>query len=285
MGRREALAPGIARAQGAEVAFGGLRADTSLPVEVTADVLSVNQTDGAATFSGNVLVVQGEMRLSADRVEVIYGNAERSRIERLHASGRVTLVSGSPAPGSMFEGLGSGCDAALFVGYHARAGTAGAVLEHTWDHRTYEVRVGDLPVGEFGIAALLAGHFAVPAVYLSGDDKVVAEARALVAGIAATVVKTGIRREVAAWHAPEEARTRMRADVEAALRTPRKPAPLVWDGAPLRLTFTRVTYCDLAETCPGVVRLDGRALEMSGASFADVYRTFLACLRLAGSEG
>lgn len=90
-------APGIARAQGAEVAFGGLRADTSLPVEVTADVLSVNQTDGAATFSGNVLVVQGEMRLSADRVEVIYGNAERSRIERLHASGRVTLVSGKDA--------------------------------------------------------------------------------------------------------------------------------------------------------------------------------------------
>jgi len=44
-----------------------------------------------------VLVVQGEMRLSADRVEVIYGNAERSRIERLHASGRVTLVSGKDA--------------------------------------------------------------------------------------------------------------------------------------------------------------------------------------------
>lgn len=90
-------APGTVRAQGAEVAFGGLTADTSLPVEVTADVLSVNQTDGTATFSGNVLVVQGEMRLSADRVEVTYGNAERSRIERLHASGQVTLVSGKDA--------------------------------------------------------------------------------------------------------------------------------------------------------------------------------------------
>lgn len=90
-------APGLARAQGAEVAFGGLKADTSLPVEVTADVLSVNQTDGTAIFSGNVLVIQGEMRLSADRVEVIYGDAERSRIERLHASGEVTLVSGTDA--------------------------------------------------------------------------------------------------------------------------------------------------------------------------------------------
>lgn len=89
--------PDLADAQGAQVAFGGLRADTSLPVEVTADTLSVNQTDGTAIFSGNVIVIQGAMRLSADRVEVIYGNADRSRIERLHASGRVTLVSGKDA--------------------------------------------------------------------------------------------------------------------------------------------------------------------------------------------
>lgn len=90
-------APGPARAQGAEIAFGGLRADTLLPVEVTADQLGVNQTDGTAVFTGNVLVVQGDMRLAADRVEVVYGNAERSRIERLHASGQVTLVSGADA--------------------------------------------------------------------------------------------------------------------------------------------------------------------------------------------
>ncbi len=77
-------APGAAHAQQAEVAFGGLRADTSLPVEVTADTLSVNQTDGTATFSGNVLVVQGDMRLSAERVEVVYGSADRSRIECIY---------------------------------------------------------------------------------------------------------------------------------------------------------------------------------------------------------
>jgi len=89
--------PGQVRAQGADVAFGGLRADTSLPVEVTADQLSINQTDGTAIFVGSVVVVQGDMRLAAERVEVIYGNAERSKIERLHASGQVTLVSGADA--------------------------------------------------------------------------------------------------------------------------------------------------------------------------------------------
>jgi len=90
----------MASAQGAEIAFGGLRQDTSLPVEMTADQLRVDQAAGTATFTGNVVVGQGEMRLSADRVEVEYGSdgiTPTGRIERLHAAGNVVLVSGAEA--------------------------------------------------------------------------------------------------------------------------------------------------------------------------------------------
>lgn len=89
--------PFPASAQGAAVSFGGIRADTRLPVEVTADALTVSQTDGTAIFVGNVLVGQGEMRLSAEQVTVEYGAGDQSRIERLHAKGGVTLVSGAEA--------------------------------------------------------------------------------------------------------------------------------------------------------------------------------------------
>jgi D-aminopeptidase len=99
------------------------------------------------------------------------------------------------------------------------------------------------------------------------------------------VVKTGVRREAASFCPPEEARARLRADVEAALRAEPKPAPLAWNGEPLRLTFTRVQFCDLAEVCPGTRRLDGRTLEIGGATFAEVYQAFIACLRLSESEG
>lgn len=83
-------------AQGTNVAFGSIKADPSLPVEVTADTLDVNQADGSAEFKGNVLVGQGEMRLSANRVLVIY-NEEKSGIERMEATGDVVLVSGPDA--------------------------------------------------------------------------------------------------------------------------------------------------------------------------------------------
>jgi lipopolysaccharide export system protein LptA len=90
------LAALVAQAQGTNVAFGTFKADPTLPVEVTADTLDVNQADGSAEFLGNVLVGQGEMRLSANRVLVIY-NKEASGIEKLEATGDVVLVNGPDA--------------------------------------------------------------------------------------------------------------------------------------------------------------------------------------------
>lgn len=91
-----ALGAAPALAQSANVAFGAIKADPSLPVEVTADTLDVNQENGSAEFLGNVVVGQGEMRLSAKRVLVIY-NQEASGIERMEATGDVVLVSGPDA--------------------------------------------------------------------------------------------------------------------------------------------------------------------------------------------
>lgn len=90
-----ALSASIAAAQ-TDVAFGAVKADTSLPVEVTADQLDVNQSDGTAEFRGNVAIGQGEMRMTADRVLVIY-DAGTSGIARLEATGNVVLVSGPDA--------------------------------------------------------------------------------------------------------------------------------------------------------------------------------------------
>lgn len=88
-------AQGVA-AQGARVAFGTTEQDRSAPVEVTSDSLNVDQKDNTAVFEGDVVIAQGEMRLAAPRVLVVY-LADRSGIERLEATGGVTLVSGEDA--------------------------------------------------------------------------------------------------------------------------------------------------------------------------------------------
>jgi len=89
-------AASFADAQGARIDFGGMRQDTSLPVEVSADQLSVDQTNGNATFSGNVVVGQGEMRMSAAEVRIEYTQGGGG-IDRLHATGGVTLANATDA--------------------------------------------------------------------------------------------------------------------------------------------------------------------------------------------
>lgn len=91
-----AFLPVASLAQGANVSFGSLKQDTSAPVEVTADSLQVNQSDGTAVYSGNVVIIQGDMRLAAPRVLVVYAQGA-GRIDRLEATGGVTMVSGSEA--------------------------------------------------------------------------------------------------------------------------------------------------------------------------------------------
>ncbi|AUQ47936.1 LptA/OstA family protein [Phaeobacter inhibens] len=86
-------------AQSASIAFGAVKADPSQPVEVTAETLDVNQADGSARFIGDVVIIQGVMRLSANDVLVIYKQDETGKtgVERLEASGNVILVNGPDA--------------------------------------------------------------------------------------------------------------------------------------------------------------------------------------------
>ena len=119
---------------------------------------------------------------------------------------------------------------------------------------------------------------------MSGDDKTAAEVQALAPGVVTTVVKTGVTRLCAELCPPQEARERLRADVESAVRRRGEAKPLMWDGRPLTLTFTRAEFCDRAASCPGVKRLDGRTLELAGETYEEIYLSFLACVRLSDVE-
>ena len=73
------------------LSVGGFITDSDAPVEMTADKLTVSQSDGSAQFEGNVIIAQGVIRLAASLVTVTY--LEAGGIDRLNASGGVTLVT------------------------------------------------------------------------------------------------------------------------------------------------------------------------------------------------
>ena len=87
------MLPGIAASQGVNISFGDGEHDSSLPVEISSENLAVDQEAGIATFTGNVVVIQGDMELTAPRVMVEYFE-DSSGIQRMEATDGVKLVSG-----------------------------------------------------------------------------------------------------------------------------------------------------------------------------------------------
>lgn len=89
-----------AAAQDVQISFGqSLRLD-GRELEITADSLEVDQTSGASIFRGNVLAVQGELRIQAQFLRLDYQSGARAgaqRIGTLTASGGVTMVTAEEA--------------------------------------------------------------------------------------------------------------------------------------------------------------------------------------------
>ncbi|MBL4806074.1 MAG: lipopolysaccharide transport periplasmic protein LptA [Rhodobacteraceae bacterium] len=87
-------------AQGAQVPFAGLAKGEAQTVEVAADSLEIDQANNSAVFIGNVIIGIGDLRMAADRVEVIYATGDDTvvgAIEALRATGNVVFTSGSEA--------------------------------------------------------------------------------------------------------------------------------------------------------------------------------------------
>jgi len=76
--------------------------DSNAPVDVAADRIEVQDRANRAVFSGNVVVRQGNMTMNAARLTVVYAGGESVRIQRLEASGGVTLRTPSETARSRF---------------------------------------------------------------------------------------------------------------------------------------------------------------------------------------
>ena len=256
-----------------------MRVYISVDMEGIAGVVHESQTDPAdpahaAEYGRFRRLMTGEANaaiegaLAAGATKVVVNDSHwfmRNLLaEELHQAAE--LLSGDPKPRSMVEGIESGFDAALFIGYHARAGTPHAVLDHTYADRIHEVRLNGRPVGELGINAALAG---------------VAEAKALLGeDVATVVVKQAVSRHAARSVAPAVACRMIREGVAAALT--QKHAPLVLPPPiTVEVDFALTIHADMAELCPGATRTAGRTVAFTHQDYREVFRGWRAMLNLS----
>jgi D-amino peptidase len=202
--------------------------------------------------------------------------------EELHPAAE--LISGGPKRLSMVEGIDAGFDAAMFIGYHALAGTRHATIDHTYTSRVYEARVNGQPVGELALNAAMAGVHGVPVALVSGDQALAAEARALLGSdVETVVVKHAVGRFAGRSVAPSVACDRIR---ESAVKALGRRHRVFTFPPPIRLEvdFTLTHMADIAELVPGSTRTTGRTVAYSGEDYKEVFRAWRAMYNLAGVE-
>lgn len=196
---------------------------------------------------------------------------------------RARLVRGKPRPLNMLAGLDEETDAALFVGYHVRAGEGPGVLAHTMNGEILDVRVAGRSLGEIGLNAAMAGHLGVPVVLLSGDDAACAELNDLVPAAVTVPVKEALGMAAAVTLHPEEARDRLRRAAADAVARRAEIQPLALTGTlNVEVDLASPHTIDLATLVPGLSRAGGaRTVAFTSPDYATAYRLILLLAQLA----
>lgn len=193
---------------------------------------------------------------------------------------RVSTVTGHFKPMYMMEGLDESFDAAVFLAYHGPAGSA-SVLSHTYNPRViWEARLDGEVTGETGINAMVARHYGVPVILVTGDDVTIADAKRWIPDATGVTVKRSIGRFAADSMTPEASRVEIDGAIQRALKNPPAKLPAPSHGYRLELTLQSAEMASIAEWV-GATRIGDRVIAIRGADGLEVYRRFHTTLLIA----
>lgn len=192
---------------------------------------------------------------------------------------RARLIKGRPKPMGMMEGLTPEYDAALCVGYHARAGVLGVLSHSFMGHEIEDIWLDDQITGEIGLFHAAAAAYGVPVALLTGDDTACNEMKAWDPTVATVPVKFAKDRFAAQLVPVTEAREAIESTTTEALANltpPTRPAAprtlsVRWQSASVASHLTAI---------PGVTRQDDRTVTLE-ADMLQLYRLFNVFLRVA----
>ncbi len=228
--------------------------------------------------------IRGAFRAGAAEVVVNDSHGSMRNIIISELDPRAKLITGSPKPLSMMQGIDGTFDAVILIGYHARAGSEDGVLDHTYSGGSvFSIKVNGLELGEAEQNALIAGCYDVPVVLISGDQTVCAQAKKSLGDILETaVVKEGIGRYAAKSLTPKAAQDLIEEKAVSALQKLNRAKPFKLQP-PYRfeLTYHRSSMADAGVLIPQVKRTGPRTVVFETDDYIAGYKLFRALVALA----
>ncbi|MCO6041419.1 M55 family metallopeptidase [Thermococcus alcaliphilus] len=190
----------------------------------------------------------------------------------------VYLVRGYPRPMAMVAGAEE-CDVALFLGYHAKAGTAYGIFDHTYSGANVgKLELNGIEVSEFLLNGFAVGHFNIPVILVGGDKKLLEEDVEKFTPWAERVV---FKEAFSRYSAISPSMKKIKKDLEnAVFRAVEKykngeAKPLKLDyPVRVRLTYNNSGMADVGELLPGARRIDGKTVEFEAKNIIEAYKAF-----------
>ena len=229
-------------------------------------------------------VIAGLLEAGAGEIVVNDSHGSMRNIVADALNPRASLISGSPKPLSMMQGIDSSFDAVVFVGYHARAGTTASILDHTISSATVRaIRINGQELPEMGINAAIAAYYKVPVVLLTGDTETCAQAKSLFGeAVVTAAVKEATGRFAARMLPQDEARARLKDAAKEALLKRATIAPFRMNAPyTFEVEFLSSGQAEMPLMLPGVKRTAARAVSFTAADYLDGFRLLRAIIALA----
>lgn len=204
-----------------------------------------------------------EGALAAGATQVIVNDSHDFQrnilLEHLHED--ALYISGADKLYGMMQGIDQDIDMVLYTGYHARAGTVGAPLAHTWNGWVQDVRINGQSTGEFGINAAIAGAFGAGVVMVAGDDQAVKQTQGFLGEeVVGAVVKWGVSTSSAMHMHPKRALELIRGAAERAVSGSNSVPYVLGAGTEIQIDADNQARIDQALLIPGTSRAGNRTV-------------------------
>lgn len=226
-----------------------------------------------------------EGALEGGATEVIVNDSHDGQrnilLETLHRD--ALYISGADKKYGMMQGIAENVDGVFFTGYHARAGTPGAPLAHTWNGWVHDVRFNGVSTGEFGVNAAIAGHFGVPVVMVAGDDIAVEQTREFLGEhVQPAVVKWGISTSSAKHMHPEKALDVIREAAAAAMSQVSAKPYVMGPSTEIQIDADHQARIDQMLLIPGTTRAGNRTIAFTVNDALEFNSMFRAVAKVGG---
>jgi D-amino peptidase len=235
------------------------------------------------TADGNA-AIEGAFNGGATEVFLSDAHGNQKNLLPSKIDSRAIYIGGQPRSLYLMGGIDSTFDAAMFVGYHAKAGSMYAISCHTNSSFVNSVTFNGIELGTLGLDAAIAGFYGVPVVLITGCQVTCDEGRKLLGDIETVVVKEGIGMYAAKCKPLDEAHRLIREGARNAMNRINAVTPFyISNPVQVELTFSTPACADAVCSSSLIERVDSQTIRFNADDYLQAWNLYDIIHRAAGS--